>query len=70
MPYSTLTPPAPQNALEADGRLICWRCRYNLDEDLYCDCCGATGPGWIIVACDAMLTPSEVGFVGDCCRKG
>jgi hypothetical protein len=32
-----------------------------------CDCCGNVGPGWIQLAPDAMLTPSEVGFVGDCC---
>lgn len=32
-----------------------------------CDCCGKEGPGFIQIGCDAMLTPSEVGFIGDCC---
>ncbi len=32
----------PRNAPEVDGRLTCWRCRCDLDEELYCNACGAT----------------------------
>lgn len=31
----------PQGALEADGRLLCWRCRCDVDDDFFCHQCGA-----------------------------
>lgn len=34
-----------------------------------CDTCGRHGLGWMHMACDAMLTPSEVLFLGDCCSR-
>jgi hypothetical protein len=33
-----------------------------------CDTCGKRGIGTLYLAPDAMLTPSEVLFVGDCCK--
>lgn len=34
-----------------------------------CDRCGKYGPGMIILAPDAMCSPSEVDFISDCCGK-
>lgn len=37
------SPPTPRDAaVDADGRLVCWRCKCDLDVDFYCDACGAT----------------------------
>lgn len=39
---------------------------YRKSETCYC---GKVGPGWMHMAPDAMLTPSEVLFIGDCCKE-
>lgn len=51
---------------DADGRLLCWRCRCDIDADFFCSACGATStppsrrPRTLRQALELANAPAEI----------